>query len=200
MSKWKINPNFFALILVASLFAEWKYMILLAFLVFVLWHENEKLRKLSVQVVAISSACALFMLFWNVVESGFSVIDTGANALDSVILLFDDMYTRPEWLNTLLSLLNSFEGLLYNLVSLAIYFAKFSFIIAVITGTEPKKGIFGKIYNYLNTFSSFVDKKLYDLNTAQPVNPMPAANPAPTMPAQPVAPVENQVQNNNMTM
>ena len=42
MSKWKINPNFFALLLVASLFAEWKYMAILAFFVFVLWDENEK--------------------------------------------------------------------------------------------------------------------------------------------------------------
>ena len=168
MSKWKINPNFFALLLVASLFAEWKYMAILAFLVFVLWNENEKLRKLAIQVVAISSACALFSLLWNAI----SVVDSAADLLNSIIKLFDDTYTRPEWVITLLAILDKVEALIANLVSLAIYFAKFSFIVAIISNELPNKGIFSKISEYLNKFSSFVDKKLYDLVSINPAGPV----------------------------
>lgn len=172
MSKWKINPNFFALLLVASLFAEWKYMAILAFLVFVLWNENEKLRKLAIQVVAISSACALFSLLWTAISNGFSVVDSAANLLNSIIKLFDDTYTRPEWVITLLAILDKVEALIANLVSLAIYFAKFSFIVAIISNELPNKGIFSKISEYLNKFSSFVDKKLYDLVSTNPAGPV----------------------------
>lgn len=194
MEKWKINPSFFALLLVASLFVEWKFMIILAFLSFVFFKENEKLRKLTIQVVAISSACSLFMLFWNIVENGFSVVESGADAINAIIRLFSEDYERPDWIITLLSLLDKFEILLYNLVIVLVYFAKFSFILAILHGTEPKKGIFKKIYEYLNDFTNFVDKKLYDLTANQP---MANQNTTYTMPTQQVENV--QVQNNNMT-
>ena len=211
MSKWKINPNFFALIMVASLFAEWKYMILLAFLVFVLWNDNAKLRKLTIQVVAISSACSLFLLFWNVVESGFSVVDSVADSINVIITLFDEMYTRPEWVSTLLNIFDKFEALLYNLIMFAVYLAKFSFILAIVKVSEPQKGIFKKIYEFLNIFTNFVDKKLYDLtnempnhsaNPVQPTTPVAPVQPTIQDPVQfttPVEPVQPTVQNNNMT-
>ena len=183
MEKWKINPSFFALLLVASLFVEWKFMIILAFLSFVFFKENEKLRKLTIQVVAISSACSLFMLFWNIVENGFSVVESGADAINAIIRLFSEDYERPDWIITLLSLLDKFEILLYNLVIVLVYFAKFSFILAIIHGTEPKKGIFKKIYEYLNDFTNFVDKKLYDLTE----------NKTMTQPVQSNEPMQNNI-------
>lgn len=197
MEKWKINPSFFALLLVASLFVEWKFMIILAFLSFVFFKENEKLRKLTIQVVAISSACSLFMLFWNIVENGFSVVESGADAINAIIRLFSEDYERPDWIITLLSLLDKFEILLYNLVIVLVYFAKFSFILAILHGTEPKKGIFKKIYEYLNDFTNFVDKKLYDLTEnktmTQPVQqPVNYATPT-QQPVQSNEPMQNNI-------
>ena len=52
------------------------------------------------------------------------------------------------------------------------HFAKFSFIVAIISNELPNKGIFSKISEYLNKFSSFVDKKLYDLVSINPTGPV----------------------------
>lgn len=201
MEKWKVNPSFFALLLVASLFVEWKYMIILAILSFIFFKENEKLKKLTIQVVAISSACSLFMLFWNVVESGFSVVDSLANAINAFICVFDDMYTRPDWVSTILNLLDKVEHLLYSLVIVLVYLAKFSFIVAVIRGNEPQKGIFAKIKEYLNEFTNFVDKKLYDLTENNQVNPVNQTVVTPVTPVvnpNPIQQTNTEVTQNNM--
>lgn len=178
MEKIKISGSIMALLMLVTLFTEWKYMIIVAASIWLLCNNNERLKNLAVKVVSIAAACSLISMIWDLISGWIGV---GVSSLNEIPLIFAKMgiIINFGWLISFASIITGVLAILTTVVGLLILTAKIKFIISIIAN-KPLTGLFKKIEEFLDQFTNFVTNSSYTDSTAQPVqtapiNPVPAS-------------------------
>ena len=153
MKKVKVNKGLLALILVASIFIDWKMMLLIATLILLFAELDEDAKKIFVTVVAFMAGIALFGMFMELIVTGVDLLMKTfrdfMNIINAYLTHKIDIYNVEKYVfNPVTNLLNIVSGLVEYLILLL----KFIFVISILKNKDQSKNIFFKIIN------KFVDK------------------------------------------
>jgi hypothetical protein len=184
IDKIKLNGSIMAVLLLATFFAGWEYMILVTAIIYVFCSTNERLKNLALRVVTLNAACSLLSLGWNIIENwivgiGFRGVGVLQNFIQDVS---GDTYVNLSWMTTTTSYINSVVQIVGILIAIFIATAKFKFILNTITN-RPPAGMFKKLDEFMNNFLNFFASNLYEEGAMaqqpmaqQPQMPMPNQN------------------------
>lgn len=190
MNKYKINPGLAAVLLVASLFAGWGTLLLVALLMLIFCEFDEKTKGIMVRVVSFLVGLSLVSLAWDLIYDGIHLI---VDSLDNLIATINSYLDYSNQINILkleqylINPATNILSILNSIVNYLLTFAKFGFILAIVAG-KPMKG--NIITNKIN---EFVNKVINFINSIEfPVQPQPMQ--------QPVQPQQNVVYPNNQNI
>ena len=180
MEKAKIRPGIAALIIVATIFAGWEATLIVSALLLLFADLDDKVKSVLVKVLAFTAGLALFSLFWTLIVKGVDVVVDGITNFIGIIngyLDYQDRIDITDFNRYFLTPVKSLTNIADSVVSFFILFAKFAFVVAVITGKQMKNNFFfNKINAYVNKFGGYVNAN----DGVQPqnnVNPNPNPNP-----------------------
>lgn len=163
MKKIKVSANVLSMLVLVSLFIDWKWMLLVTVFIWCFCESGQAIKNLIIRALAVYAGCLLFGWFWNIIEAGYGLGVEGINGLFSILTNFGaDMGEAVININKyVLNPANTIVTLLGSVVSFLITLAKFKFIVSVVTN-RPLTGIFGKIQEYINYFVNFGNSNLYE--------------------------------------
>ncbi len=163
MKEFKLNTGIISVMILATLFTGWTVLLLVVGIV-VITNSSETVKNLLIKTIALLVGCLLFDVAWDIIVSGISVIESAIDSLFMILYELEIEAEKPEFLTTL------FDGIIYNItpvisniVSFAIVFAKFSFIINELTNKAGKKP-FSKIDEYLNNVVNYINNNFNSVN------------------------------------
>lgn len=161
MSKIKINPGLASVILLASLFAGWGTLLIVAAIMLVFCEVDDKVKGIAVKVIAFFAALTLVSLGWSLIVDGVGVVIDLINKLVATINCYLDPvdYINISKLNSyLLTPIQNIVSMADSVISFLLQFAKFAFIIATLANKEMKDNFVVKKIN------EFVAKVVYFVN------------------------------------
>lgn len=160
MSKIKVDSKVLAVLILVGLFAGWQYLLLASGFALVVAHDDEKVMDVLKKVVVLLAAITLFLALWNIIYSGYSLVDDVIKGLFDILRSFNSEWVMPSWINSyLLNPLGIVFKVLDKCVELIIMITKFAFVVALISSRNLPKP-FSKIEEYANLFGKFVSDKV----------------------------------------
>ena len=178
MHKVKLNPGLASIILVATLFAGWQTMLLVALLMFIFCDVEEHVKNVAATVLTFFVGLTIVTVGWDLLRSALNVLVEAINVVLNLGLEFDILSTRGvvdinEFIENVMSIVRVVD----NVVGVLFTFAKLGFAVAILTGKAAKQNVVTKKINeYVNSAINYVNN--------MGVTPTPAPAPAP-QPAQP---------------
>ena len=167
MKKIKTNANLLALLLIISLFAGWEYIILVSAFVWLFTEENKALKDLSIKVIAVYGACVLFSMAWSLISGVIDLGSEGILTVFNVLNSYNSDIVATDIQRYFLHPVGYIVTYIGMLVSFLILFVKFSFIRSVVMN-KPMFGLFGKLEEYVNSFTRFANANIYEENASKP--------------------------------
>ena len=176
MEETKPNTGILAIVLVASLFAGWQTLLIVAILLLIFGKIDENTKKIMITVITFLAGVALFNLFWDLIGSG---VNLGVNTITDLIGVLNSYLDNPieilKLQRYLLTPITEIVGIVDRFVEYAILFMKFAFIIAILTNKKMSDNfIFKKINTYVDKFvnyvNSFANNFVNNTQYQQPVN------------------------------
>lgn len=162
MTKTKIKTGFAALILVACMFAGWQTTLLVSVLLLIFCELDENAKNIMVGILAFTAGLALFTLCWSLIVDGIDVVTKSLTGVFDVINGFLDSSDKIDITDLqryIINPINQITDIADNIVSFLITFAKFGFIIAILTGKAAKKNFISeKINKYVDNFTNYFNK------------------------------------------
>lgn len=183
MTKAKINPGIIALIFVVTIFAGWEATLIVSALFLLFGEMDEKAKNILVKVITFTAGLALFTLFWSLIVKGINVVVDSITNFIGVINGYLDYENRidiTDFNRYFLTPVKSVTAIADDIVSFFLLFAKFAFVIAIISGKQMKNNFFfDKINGYVNKFIGYVNNtdNGVEPQPVQPINPNPNPNP-----------------------
>jgi len=179
MEDTKLNNGIAALLVIASFFAGWQTILLVAALLLVFGKVNESTKQVIIRVVAFLAGIALFMMIWDLLLNVYSLI-TGS--LNNFAEFFNYYLKKPINLSKLFKYFLSPVGTVLRTIDSYVDFIvtiiKLLFVIAVVNNKPTNKNFLFKLVDGLvKKFSNFVNN--YDKAPAAPAAPVQAAPAAP---------------------
>ncbi len=161
MEESKKYTKIYSLILIASIFAGWQVMLLVAVLLLLFGKVEESVKNIAITVLTFAAGIALFELFWNLITGGISL---GINGIESLVTLLNSYLDKPITIinlqRYLISPIEIVVSFLDTAINYAITFMKFCFVISILAGKEIKSNfIFDKIKEFVKKFTDFVSEK-----------------------------------------
>ena len=161
MEESKKYTKLYSLILIASIFAGWQVMLLVAVLLLLFGKVEEPVKKMTIAVITFAAGLALFSLFWDLITGGIALATSG---IESLVTLLNSYLDKPITIinlqKYLISPINIVVTFLDMAVEYAIMFMRFCFVIAILAGKEIKSNfIFDKINTFVQKFVDFVSEK-----------------------------------------
>ena len=163
MKKVKASANLLSMIMLVSLFIDWKWMLLVTVFIWCFCESGQAIKNLIIRCLAVYAGCLLFAWFWDIIYSGYQLGVSSIDGLFNILTSFGaEMGEAVTNLNKyVLNPVNIVVNVLGDAVSFLIVLAKFKFIVSVVTN-RPLTGIFGKIQEYINYFVNFGNSNLYE--------------------------------------
>ena len=171
MKKFKINENLLALLMFGAMFAGWEYLILVTAFIWVFCESGKSLKDLTVKIFAVFGACALTLLFWDVLVQGFDALFGGLREFFKMLVSWGVDYDLIDGYDTYfynpicIHLLEILGGVL----SFAVLLVKSAFIYSVIRNKEMR-GFFGPIQTLINKVLVFANNNFYEDDKASKAN------------------------------
>lgn len=161
MTKIKINPGLAAIILLATLFAGWETLLLVTLLMFIFCEVDEGIKNVATRVITFYVGLAIVSLGWSLISGGVDFITTAITNFVGII----NTYLDPEdylVVTKLTTPINNIMEILDSGVGLLLLLARFTFIIAVLTGKKSNGNVVSnkineyvaKAINFVNAFGS----------------------------------------------
>lgn len=186
MSRIKLNNGLAALIFVACLFSGWSTLLIVTILALLFCEIDDKVKNIIIKVIAFYAGYTLISMGWDLISSGIGLI---FDAIEKFVAVINSYLDPIDYIS--LTKLNSYlfnpieivVGLLGQVISYLLTFAKFAFIITILTGkvikqTPISKKIdeyVSKVVNFINNFGSNVNQNYAQQayaqqNVQQPMN------------------------------
>ncbi len=163
MKKIKVNANILSVVMLLSLFIDWKWMLLVTLFIWCFCESGQAIKNLVIRCLAVYAGCYLFAWFWDIIYSGYNLAVSGVNGIFEILAGMEvDVVEAVNGINKwVLNPVAVVAKVLDSGVTFLILLAKFKFIVSVITN-RPLTGIFGKIQEYINYFVNFANSNLYE--------------------------------------
>lgn len=171
MKKFKINENLLALLMFGAMFAGWEYLIIVTAFIWGFCEAGKSLKDLTVKVLAVFGACAVTLLFWNVLVQGIDALFGGLRHFFEMLVSWGVDYDLIEgydkyFYNPIcLKVVEILEGVL----SFVIVAVKAKFIYSVIANKEMR-GVFWPVQSLLNKVLVFANNNFYEEDKANKTN------------------------------
>lgn len=167
MKKFKINENLLALLMFGAMFAGWEYLIIVTGFIWAFCEAGKSLKDLTIKVVAVFGACALTMLFWDVLVQGIDALFGGLRTFFEMLVSWGVDYELIEgydeyFYNPICTYLVSILG---NVLAFIVVLVKAKFIYTVITNKEMR-GAFWPVQVLLNKVLVFANNNFYEEDKA----------------------------------
>ena len=167
MKKFKINENLLALLMFGAMFAGWEYLIIVTGFIWAFCEAGKSLKDLTIKVVAVFGACALTMLFWDVLVQGIDALFGGLRTFFEMLVSWGVDYELIEgydeyFYNPICTYLVSILG---NVLAFIVVLVKAKFIYTVITNKEMR-GAFWPVQILLNKVLVFANNNFYEEDKA----------------------------------
>ena len=164
MSKMKINTGLASIILVASLFAGWQTVLLIAILMLLFCEINENVKSVMTKVLSFLVAITLISLGWSILSDGvdliFSIITRFVGIINSY-LDFTKQISFIKFNNYFATPLTSLISIVGSIISFLITASKFIFIFVILTNKKFKENFISKKVNLvINKVTDYIN----DLN------------------------------------
>lgn len=183
MSKFKINPSLAAALLIGGLFIGWEKLVTISVLLLIFCEIDKKTSDLMTKVLAFLIGISLFSLAWNLISDGVSVIISAFDGLVAVInsyLGFEHAIDISKLHLYLLDPIKNVVNIADSLIGYVLVFAKFAFLLGIITGKTIKENFITKKINELvnkatSSISNFEFGQMQNqsfVNTVQQPQPM----------------------------
>lgn len=159
MEKAKIKPGIAALIVVATIFAGWEATLIVSALLLLFCEMDDKVKNILVKVLTFTAGLALFTLLWTLIVKGVDVFVDSINNFVNIIngyLEAENRIDMTDFNRYFLTPVKSLTTIADSIVSFFLLFAKFAFVVAVISGKQMKNNFFfDKINGYVNKFVGY---------------------------------------------
>lgn len=162
-NKIKINSGLASIILLTCLFSGWETLLIVTVLMLLFCETDKKVKDIVIKVISFYAAISLMTWGWNLINQGITLI---INSLESIIEVFNIYFGSKVLIN--INAIQDYFGdpviklleIVDAIIKYLLFFAKFSFIIAVLGNKELKENIIvkkindyvTKIVNFINTF------------------------------------------------
>lgn len=162
-NKIKINSGLASIILLACVFSGWETLLIVTVLILLFCETDKNIKDIATKVISFYAALFLITWGWDLINQGITLI---INSLVTVIKVFNTYFGSKILIN-----INAIQkyfsnpvtkilGIANDTVKYLLFFAKFSFVIAVLANKELKENIIvkkindyvTKIVNFINTF------------------------------------------------
>lgn len=179
MEDTKVNNGLLAVILIASMFAGWQTVLLVAVLLLVFGKINDGTKKMMITIITFLAGVALFNLFWDLIVSGVGVL---TNSLTGVIEIINSYLDEPinilKFQQYFLSPLTGLLSIADRIVDYAILAIKFTFIVSLLTSKKMSENfLFKKINEYVTKFTDYLEKFGQSAPVNNEINNMNQQNP-----------------------
>ena len=171
MEKAEIKPGIAALIIVATMFAGWEATLIVTALLLLFCDLEDRVKNILIKVLTFTAGLALFTLCWSLIVQGITVVVDTIVDIVGVINGYLDVESKIDITDLqryFLTPVKSLTTIADNIVGFLFLFAKFAFVVAIITGKQMKNNFFfDKINGYVNKFINYVNNTD---NGTQPVD------------------------------
>ena len=156
MKKIKVNENILALLMFASIFAGWPYLIVVTAFIWAFCEVGKSLQKLTVKIISVFGALAIIDLGWDLIVQGVDMTFGGLNRFFSMLVSWGvspELVTNAtRYAFTPIDLLVQIFG---SILTFLLLLAKIKFIVEIIANKNattiwPFKGFAEKIEDFAN--------------------------------------------------
>lgn len=164
MKKLKVNENIFALLMFASIFAGWQYLVIVTAFIWAFCETGKSLQNLTVKVIAVFGALAIVDLGWDLIVQGVDMTMGGLNRFFQMLVSWgvsgDLVVNANRYAFTPIDLLVQIFG---SILAFLLLLARLKFICEIIANKNadtiwPFKGFANKIEAFANNHFYEEDK------------------------------------------
>ena len=139
MKKLKVNENILALLMFASIFAGWQYLVIITAFIWAFCEAGKSLQNLTVKVISVFGALAIIELGWELIVQGVDALFGGFNRLFQMLVSWgvsaDLVLTSTQYVFTPIELL---VQICTSVVAFLLLLGKLIFIVEIISNKEVK--------------------------------------------------------------
>jgi len=184
MNKIKLSSGLASILLVVSFFLGWQSLLTLVVLMLAFVEMNDGIKQTMVRVLSFFVGLTIVTLGWDLITSGVDVIMVSIDKLVGIINGYlDSPMDISKLYLYLLTPISKVVELADGIIGWLLAFAKFGFIVGLLTNKMMKETFISKKIN------EFINKTLYWVNSLDG-----------NVPQQPVAPQANQMPGQNPNM
>jgi len=164
MKKLKVNENILALLMFASIFAGWQYLVIVTAFIWAFCEAGKSLQNLTVKIISVFGALAIINLGWDLIVQGVDMSFGGLNKFFQMLVSWgvspDLVVTSNTYVFTPIQLLVQIVG---SVVAFLLLLAKLKFIVEILANKDAKtiwpfNGFAKKIEEFANN-NFYVDDK-----------------------------------------
>ena len=164
MKKLKVNENILALLMFASIFAGWQYLVIVTAFIWAFCEAGKSLQNLTVKIISVFGALAIIDLGWDLIVQGVDMSFGGLNRFFQMLVSWgvspDLVVTSNSYVFTPIQLLVQIVG---SVVAFLLLLAKLKFIVEILANKDAKtiwpfNGFAKKIEEFANN-NFYVDDK-----------------------------------------
>ena len=164
MKKLKVNENILALLMFASIFAGWQYLVIVTAFIWAFCEAGKSLQNLTVKIISVFGALAIIDLGWDLIVQGVDMSFGGLNRFFQMLVSWgvspDLVVTSNTYVFTPIQLLVQIVG---SVVAFLLLLAKLKFIVEILANKDAKtiwpfNGFAKKIEEFANN-NFYVDDK-----------------------------------------
>ena len=172
MKKLKVNENILALLMFASIFAGWQYLVIVTAFIWAFCEAGKSLQNFTVKVISVFGALAIINLGWDLIVQGVDMGFGGLNRFFQMLVSWgvsaDLVVTSNAYVFTPINLLVQIVG---SVVAFLLLLAKLKFIVEIIANKDAKtiwpfNGFAKKIEEFANNHFYEEDKAAKQSNVA----------------------------------